>query len=463
MAIYFDRKLLCRIWSAIGMLCFCGFMPIAAYARNSALPTCEALISVSNNLYLVDHTGTMITQFTSYAITEHDAVLSPDGNKVAYISGSNDTDTYAFTVVDKYGRQGTSSVSPSSQHETKNDPTFGLGANNPIEGLSWNSRDLLRVTKWAGKDVARFEFYRIPHDLSHSAHEVAEPVLEENCIAERYTDSVACIEREGTITLNRGADDGNDIFSITGFEGIAPYESFTIHVGDSVTPPNGPPFTINIKSIANNKITLRLTPTATGIWGEMQIDNGSYMPEDDYSTGDVYGFYATIVNAETGLVRIAVVKSNSPSNIFDPALAWTPHGHGLLLIRRTNSQAILYLIRPGRGHDHEDEHSADEHGRQWHLAAQAPINLPTVIQDIRFATPSLLLLKTADGAYSEVAIDIQHGHHDHGSENQTTLTLGPVTPLPATLPVTLNGATTQAKVLGWSCGTARHDHDDDDD
>ncbi|MGH8399479.1 MAG: hypothetical protein ACRESU_00115 [Gammaproteobacteria bacterium] len=408
---------------------------------------------------MADLNGKILTQFTQYAIEEHGPVLSPDGREVAYLAGGGDTDTYSFTVVDKYGRQGTFSVRPSSRHGAKNDNTVSLGANNSIEALSWNSSDILRVTKWAGKDVARFEFYRIPHNLSHPAHEASVPVLEQNCVAKHDDGSVACIEREGDVILNDRSGRESDVFSISGFEGVAPEESFTVHVGDSVTPPNGPPFTIGVKSIVNNQITLRLTPADTGIWGEMQIDNGSYMPGVDHRTGDVYGFFATIVNANTGLVRIDLAKSSSPTNVFDPALSWQPNGPGLLFIRRTNNQAMLYLIKPGRDDQRQHMHEKYAKDPQWRLVAQTPINISAAIAAMHFATPSLLLLKTVDGQFSEVSINIQHGGDQ--DDGKPALALGTITPLPTTLKVTIKGATTVGEVLGWSCEADHGDGDDD--
>ncbi|MGH8400779.1 MAG: hypothetical protein ACRESU_06730, partial [Gammaproteobacteria bacterium] len=217
------------------------------------------------------------------------------------------------------------------------------------------------------------------------------------------------------------------------------------------------PYKVTLNSIAKNQITLSLTALDTGIGEQMQIENGSYMPETDYTTGAEYGFFATVVDAKSNLVRIDIVKSNSPSDIFDPALAWQPHREGLLFIRRTNSQAMLYLIQPDRRDHDRNEFHGPAKDPKWHLAAQVPIDMPKVVQAMRFATPSLLLLQTSDGQFSEMPIDIHYGEHE--SHNRPTLTPGAITPLPPKLAVQINDASTQADVLDWSCETSQRDKD----
>ncbi|MGH7250189.1 MAG: hypothetical protein ACREGC_04385 [Minisyncoccia bacterium] len=183
MKTHLDWKIFGRqIITVKGIILMSILLSVSAQAEQYSPPACNALVSVANNLYLVDPTGKVLTQFTSDANPKTGAAISPDGKRVAYLASDGDTNTFTFQVVDKYGRQGTFSVQPARHSSAKNDDTYGLAANNPIEALSWNSNDVLRVIKFAGKDEARFEFYRTTDDLSPPAYKAADSILEQNCI-----------------------------------------------------------------------------------------------------------------------------------------------------------------------------------------------------------------------------------------------------------------------------------------
>ncbi len=420
--------------------------PCAALAGDPPAQTCNALVSIANNLYLVDNAGKMLVQFTSDGTTKAVAALAPDGTKVAYVTPDLSAQTYE--VVNEFRQQGTYPI----YEVPKRDDPHGFVARSTFQSLSWASRDVLGVMNSAGKDYGYFLFRRIPDDLSPAARLIAKPSMADGCAVQPRGHELACIDSGGSVFWDGGNTSGQNVFSVSGFEGIKPEESFTLGVGESAnTQGTTPSYTVTLISVDKNEITLRISPP-NGAWEQPNIENGGYttnLPVLDYNT---YGFFATIVNRKAGLVRIDAVKSYSPDNIFDPALTWTPDGHGLLLIRRTNTQAALYLISPG-GEDHRWKEGRDD---RWTLTAQVPINLPGTINSMRFATPSLLLLKDEQNQFSEVPIEISH------SDGTETLSLGAVTALPSTLTVSLNGTSTQGAVLDWSCKIQSGDNHDGD-
>lgn len=415
--------------------------PLVAQAGQKAAPKCNALVSMSNNLYLVTSTGKTLTQFTTDGIPKNFATISPSGDKVAYATGQTAT---TFDVVNQYGQVGTFPMS-----QETNSPSGGTAETSSyLMGLRWNSDSTLRLTAFYGKDYAQFQFLRIPDDLAPPATTDAKSTVDENCVLKETGGLVACIDQGGFVSLG-GNSNSKGIYSVSGFEGEKALASFNLHVGQSTTPSNTPPYRVTVVSVSDNKILLSLeSPNPEYPAPAGYVKSGSYLGMTDYENDEQYGYFATIINAKSGLVRIDIVKSNTPDEPFDMGLAWQPHGQGLLFVQHTNTQTFLDLIQPGRGH--VSDHPAKGQGPQWHLAAQVPISLPGKVESMRFLTPGLLLLNTGDyrgPQYSEVPIHIANGQ-DNG---KPALTVGAVRRMPDKISITTNGKTTQASVLDWSC------------
>lgn len=429
-------------------------MPVisARAAQQKTTQDCSAFVSLANSYYLVNSAGKVLTRFTPSTSQISDVAISPDGQKIAYLATPGGTNMYAFSVTGARGQTGSFSTRPSAGLS----PVAHDIANNPIEALSWNSRNVVRVTKFAGKDLVHFEFYRIPGDISPPAPMAAKPVNADNCVLKGNGGQVACIEQDGAIYLG-GEVSGQEVFSVSGFEGIKPEESLTLGAGQSAsTTGTRPIFKVTLKGIGKDGIDLRIA-TPDGGWWETFLQNGGFTGSPLY-LGPQYGFFVTVIDAKAQRVRIDVVKGQSPYKLFDQALAWQPNGQGLLFIRRTNKQAFLYLIQPGRGH--VSGHPAKGQGPQWHLAAKVPVLLPGREYSMRFLTPSLLLLNTNDfgGAqYSELPIHIANGQDD----GKPSMTIGTVKPVPDTIPININGNTSSASVLDWSCKMPHGDTEQD--
>jgi len=425
--------------------------PLAAQAGRPSPPICNALVSWGSNLYLASPSGKALAQFTSDGAPKVLASLSPDGSKVAYALNKTAS---AYSVANRFGQSRTYQVFPKGKSVDYVDPNSSY-----LMGLKWNTNNVVRLTAFGGRNNALFQFRRIPNGPSSPTSPAAEPALELNCVLKKEGGPVACMDKQGFVSLGRALD--NSIYSVAQTKVSAPLESFTVRVGKSATPQVGPPFKITIESISKNKLMVNmdaLKPEYASGGYETQIDNGSYVAETDYATNAVYLYSATIINATTGQVRIDISKDNTPEVSTDMGLAWQPHGQGLVFVQRTNKQAFLDLIQPGRGH--VSGHPAKGQGPKWHLAAQAPVSLPGKVRSMRFLTPSLLLLDTGDfrgHQYSALPIHIANGRN-HG---KPSLSVGKVKPLPATRTVKINGKSETGKVLDWSCKAKRGDADQD--
>lgn len=446
-------------WNVVGhrlgqgfAACLVGlFMPLAAQAgKPSQTATCNALVSVGGNLYLADESGSVLTQFTADATPKIFVTLSPDGKRVAYVTPDRSATT--FKVVSSAGHQGSFPIELATA-DTSGSHQDGASSSGSLQGLTWSSDNDLRLTKFAGLNDWLFEFRRIPSNLSSPAPKAVDSAMEQNCVLKQDGSLTACIAQDGSVYVAGGMSRGHRVFSASGFADVAPEESFNLGVGDSAnTQGTTPSYTVTVKSINKNMITLRVTPPGGG-WWDTAIQDGGYTTTPP-AFAPTYAFIAQITNAKQNLVRVSVVKSNSGEgptgvHVFDPALAWQPHGEGLVLVRRDNSGESLFLIQPGRGK--ATGHPASGQGPQWHLAAKASVSLPEVIDSMRFVTPSLLLLKTGSKMsgfrYSELPIHIANGQNN----GKPSLAVGTVTPLPATIAVTMNGKSSQASVLDWSC------------
>lgn len=426
--------------AGLGVILITLVFPLPAKAKKLGTHRCDALVSVAGNLYLVGPNGKLLTRFPSDGAAVDFVTLSPDGDKVAYAAG---TMAKHITVANKFGQHGSFPLNATND-SAESAYTKAMGY---LMGLTWNSDDVLRVTRFGGKDYEQFEFRHIPASLSQSAPLTKEPALADNCVLSHDRGRVACIEYDGVVHLGGGTSGGRVIFSVSGFKESQPEESLVLSAGESAkTTGTHPKFTVTLKSIGRNGIDLRVTPPGGG-WWDTFLKNGGYTTTPPYLRPH-YEFKVTVINAKTDQVRVDVLKGGSPYQRFGRALAWQPQGQGLLFIRYTNTQTYLDLIQPNLG----DANGPSEKGQrpQWKLAAQLPISWPGKVRSMRFLTPSLLLLDTGDyrgPQYSELAIHFSNRQ----DRRKLSLRLGRVIPLPATIMVIKHGKTSRAPVLDWSC------------
>jgi hypothetical protein len=432
---------------AAGISLLAAFVPLGAQADHSTTPSCNALVSVADNLYLVDPAGKILVQFTKDGVRKKYATISPDGSKVAYVVPDVRGNVSTYTVINVHGVGNSFPIDPPSRNDGEalgGDNTEIAGA---LMGMSWSTDNILRLTKHISPSASRFEFRRINEDLTAPARLVGPVRFGDDC-ALRHDGriEVACVHG-GDITLGSGLNKG--IFYESPFEGLAPMASFQISKGQITTTTDDPVFTLEVRDISERYgVNLRVTPPS-GAWSGGYIKQGEFTAITIYP--NAYAFFATVVDTASGVVRVDEVKANISDGTtgLDPALVWRSNGRGLLAIRRMKrNQATLYLIQP--------------HGKpgqwKWGLAATAPIDISPVTA-MRLATPSLLLFRSRSIAgqqkFNEVPIHFGEGRAEH---TKHALTLGSTTLLPTTILTTLNGTSADGEVLDWSCDLRPRDH-----
>jgi hypothetical protein len=424
------------VGALFGFALLFALVPMAALAGQKSPPTCDALVSITNNLYLATPSGTVLTRFTSDGTAKDYATVAPDGKRVAYAK-HRDQENEHYWVADTGGTQ---VQFPVYTAKAKADTDYdALG---PLMGLRWSSNHVLRLVKHVSPTASRFEFHRIPGDLNGKARMIRAAAYGDGCVMRRHGGSIACVRGE-SVTI-----DGREVFHVSEFAGKAPMTSFTLNKGETKVTSGDPSFTVKVVGFYRGNIGL-----------EVSLPNGNggttYLPSNKYIRmwwkGQSYGFSATLVDKTTGLVRIDVFKGNDVYHRtgFSPALAWLPHGRGLLLVHQTDTGPTLDLIRPGRRHERHGP-PAKKHGFHWRLAAQVPISLPDRVRAMRFLTPSLLLLDVGGPRgpkYSKVAVHVSH-KHEH---KEATIKIGVVKEFPSAISVKTNGKSVQSPVLDWSC------------
>jgi hypothetical protein len=382
----------------------------------------------------------VLTRFTSDGTAKDYATVAPDGKRAAYAKHSVRENEH-YWVADAGGTQ---VQFPVYTAKAKADTDYdALG---PLMGLRWSSNHVLRLVKHVSPTASRFEFHRIGRDLTGTARMIGAPAYGDGCTMRRHSHHVACV-RGDVVTI-----DGREIFQISEFAGKTPTASFTLTKGASVMTPGSPSFKVQVVGFYKNTVGLKITyPNGNG--GQMYVPDD--MPLTVPGVNYHYAFFAKLTDAKTGLVRVdEIIVPVKDSETFFPAIAWLPHGHGLLLVRRSDAGSSLDLIRPRRhgGHDHKAHHKM----HQWRLAASVPINVDGSIQNMRFITPGMLLLQesgqAAESEFMELPVRIDRAH----GQAPWTMTVGAVQTLPDTIPVTTNGKTTQAPVLDWSCQAHHH-------
>jgi len=393
---------------------------------------CNALVSGTDQLYLVDPAGKVLAQFP-WSNSERDtedqevASVSPDGGKVAYlVPAGNDSDV---AVVNAAGLKG---IVPHDdpKRSSMEDPDMDDG---PIMEVAWSGDDVLELTKHATPRASVYEFRKLSPDLA-SATGIGQPGVGTACAEHDVDEQIACVY--GDVDIG-----DKSIFGVSPFVGLSPVASVTVTKGVSARMPGDPGYTVQVVGFDKDTIGLRLTNPG-GHWSE------GYRPAGDYMSDDwkfvTYGFLLTLVDKKTGTVRVDEVFAGDNPGAFDDAIAWTPDGKGLLTVYRRDGKATLYLLEPA------SSGAAQAANSQWQLAAQSTLDLPGLTA-LRMVSPSLLLLKTDEGAFILQPIKISRDT----STGKTTVSLGAAAQLPGTMDFKLADKSSNGKALDWSCKSAQ--------
>ena len=405
-----------RLSYALGATAVGALLPLVAFGNPVATsPECDALVAITNNLYLVDGSGRPLTQFTSDGLAKDQPTVAPDGRRVAWLVAGPSDSTY--TILDSSGHQVT--LNPHATDRPGDDQAAA-----PLMALAWSSADVVQLTKHEGPSASRFEYHQIGSQTS-SAPLVGQLGAGTACAQHG---EVACVQ-DGEIQVS-----GSPVFDQAPNTGATPQTSVTLAKGSTAVLSGTPAFTVQILGFSGDTIGLQVTgPNGTG--AKEWVPAGVPLNMDwKFIT---YSFTATQVDPQAGTVRVDEFVDGDQPAAFDPAITWSLEGHDLLAVYRSNGQAVLYLVRPG------------SQGSSWSLTAQVPLSITAMVDSMRFVSPSTLLLHTADGKFSELPVTITQGQSGHGP----ALMLGAVNTLPQSLQVVLDPAApaAQAKVLDWAC------------
>lgn len=429
------------------ILCFA--VPFVAMAGSVTAPECDALVSVTNDLYLVNMDGKILRQFThggAAGVAKEYAAVSPDGMRVAYATlGGDQYAKYQVATADGEARS-----FPVYDPELSGlDKFAGMGA---LMGLTWSSNDVLKLEKHASPSASFFEFRRLGPGDGMSSRERESQGIGSACVLRRESRRVACIRTDeggASVSVN-----GKDVFYDSQLSLASPVATFTITKGSGVTTGGNPDFLIKVVGFDKGTIGLEVvSPNGSG--ATSYLPSGALFPV--WWDGRQYGFSVSLVDRAGGVVRVSeVVGAEVGAMAFDSVIAWQPHGPGLLLIRRTAPQPMLYLIQPREVSGEEGE-PGGVHG-MWTLVAKTPIAVTGSVTKMRFVTPMTLLLGTARSAFDMASVEILDSE---GDRSASALKVGSVTPMPSTVSVAVKGSVAKPPVLGWSCESHHRKHQGD--
>ena len=454
-----DHNASSRRWGALLSAALISIlMPLIARAEQPTGPACDALVSVTNNLYLVTAAGAMVAQFTTDDTAKTYATVSPSGHRVAFVIPSSDDHEFNnYYVADRDGNQWSFPVDNQSR-SLKDQTGVTSGDAGPLMELWWNSNDVLRLTQHVSPSVSVFQFRRVEERLTDQNRRVRVG-FGAGCVMRKVGGAVACVQ-DTTVRVGN-----QSVFYDSGFPST-PIASFTLARGDSVTTVGSPSFTVKFVGLYRNEIGIDVTSAvAPAVGGTTYLPPGNHFLTL-WRNSVQYGFSAHLVDPSTGRVQVEEFLGRSAgTSIFDSAIAWQPERSRLLLIHREGDQVGLYLIQPSEGqwnagaqHNETGSSGNDQNGHprggkehSWNLVAQAPIKIAGHIESMRFVAPSDLLLQGVDGTFSWVPVEIGAGTWRHHNQ---TLTVGAVTPLPSMITASINGSSLRTKVLDWACGGA---------
>lgn len=405
----------------------------SAQAQVNQNPVCNALVKVANDLYLANASGVGLVQFTNDGLPKRSASLAPDSRKVAFIP---DATQDSITVVDYNLRKQTYLAPTRNGDGDKDDDQSDLSLSTAIlTGVSWATNKIVRLDKHLGKDTDRFEFYKVPEDLTSSLRRAAHPALGAVCVMKPHDDDVACLQGND-VTLNSSV-----IYSDNGFANAAQVDSLTLTVGQSAQVKGITGLDVQLASVVSG-ITLYVTLPGGARIGK-RVNPGDVLT---VQLGDqTLGFFPTLPNAAAGMVQITVLSRDGDLAVFGSALTWRGSQEGgedrreegsiLALIRNTSTGSALTLLEPGpRG--------------QWGVLAQGALNISNPIGNMRFLTPTLLYYETF-AEFGTVRVSLVQ------LATGPVLQFGAITKLPSKLSVTIAGRTPfDAPVLAWACKAA---------
>lgn len=375
--------------------------------------SCKALVSVSNDLYLVSDDGTPLARFSSDGLDKHFETLSPDGSKVAYILDSRPD---GIIITDSDGRSAT--LLADENH-----------SNGPFVGLQWATDNVLQMNHHFGINNEAFTFFRVVDHLrdGKQIEQIKRPVLNPAtgvwCAISPTSHEPVCVS-DPDVQVN-----GRLVYSYLDFDFNKPLELLeNLGVGMTVLTQTNPSVQVQVTSL-DQGVTLRII-SPDGNWEQSRVPSGDIFQV--VVDGQRYGFLPTIIDAKRGNVKIAVLEGKvEGTRVLDPTVAWRHDEVAVIELTERGRTLVLLAKRVGG----------------WMPVASGLLPIQQPINSMRFVSPSTLLLQSEQG-FAVVTANMPWPIRASGL---TTITFGDVITLKNRLDVNVTTPATTTEVLSWSC------------
>ncbi|MHA6847044.1 hypothetical protein [Ralstonia syzygii] len=380
-----------------------------------AAQDCRALVVVKNDLWFAQQNGTLLTQLTNDGNLKFAVALAPSANLIAYSGKSSPADV---TLIDSTGRL----LADVNVHAT-----------DAITGLAWTSPVMLEARQHESPTSSRSYFLYVPPPAG-PAQVLPMKGAGGSCALSPRGHEVACTEGDA-ISLN-----GRDIYSLPSpFSSSNVVQKINASIGTSVSTATTPSFRIDVQSIRDEKVALKVT-TPDGQWKQAYLGNGNVLSVP-YPSGSsdgstvLYGIGAGVARNNNGVVTLTVMSNSLGVSAFEAGPVWDPRGKRIAFVESNGStQRWLVLINREMG-------EADEHRGGYDAKELLPIAGP--VSSITFTSDTRIVVKGQDSVFAQ---DIPAEGKVPSNAPYTT------TPrLAQQINVTVGGSPTLVPVKGWTC------------
>ncbi len=393
-----------------------------AYAQTTT-ETCNALVQVNNDLWLVQQNGNPINRLTVDGGIKVTSAISQDGKFIVYNGGQSASNI--ATLLDATGR------------------FLGyidLSLQDAITGLAWYRSNLLRIEEHISPFASEFHFVHIPNDIT-STNRIKQ-IAKANgttCSLSSNIERVACIKGDSIYIENKAAH-----YLPNEFTNASILQTLDLSAGKSQTTSTQPVFQLEVTEITGKTISLKIV-LPDNSWQLFNIGDGniaSFKLQDDASSNGttLYGISPRIKDKKGSIVTVDIEKSVSGSFSYEGGLSWNRRGNRIAFVEANAAGQQSLLLLNGRSDSHNNEESNHET-----RSIEGKILVPIVgpINSIEFITDNLIKVVGATQVF-ELEIPTQG---TVSADSPYTISAA----LPNQLLVNIGSQASMATVQGWTC------------
>lgn len=260
---------------------------------------CRALVQVGNDLWFATQTGQLATQVTRDGQLKTAVALSDNGKVIAY---SGIPALQSIRLVDAGGRQLAN---------------FDAQTQDAIVGLEWTGRDILRVEEHINPQNSKYHFVTVP-TAPFTAVKLIPELDSEGGVCARSPDlkDLACALGNSMYINNRAVYHMPDAVPQKNLQNV------DIALGTNILTNTSPAFRIEVKSILNDVVQLRLT-RADGFWTEKHVRSGDSIAmtfeQNDAEKPLAFSVLPQLDARNSGVIRINIRKASNSAVEAGPA------------------------------------------------------------------------------------------------------------------------------------------------